>query len=159
MFFYFFSSFFFIPIYFHSFSFFSCVNTCTFFRRLFASYLFPFLLSFPTSYFSCLSSSSVITSTFFLENVTTRRTRASAESSSAGEGENGNDRKNGRRGARDHECANERMPACERGMKGKEEKEERRRVSLSRLFQCSFRRSVIWGRALERLFANSNGGA
>lgn len=81
---------------------FSCVNTSPYF--LFTSFCFFFTVSspfyFPTFFFSCLccfSSSNIITSTFLLENGTTRHTRASAESSSARERENGNDRKNGQR--------------------------------------------------------------
>lgn len=57
-------------------------------------------------------------------------------------------------GARDHECANERMEACERG---KEKKG--RDASVFRLSRCSFRRGIIGGSVLERLFVNSNGGA
>lgn len=87
---------------------FSCVNTSPiFFLHLsfFFTVFSPF--DFPTFFFSCLScfsSSSIITSTFLLENGTTRHTRASAESSSARERENGNDRKNGQRCERSWMC-------------------------------------------------------
>jgi len=56
-------------------------------------------------------------------------------------------------GARDHECANGYVPACERGKKKGGD------ASVSRLSRCSFRHGIIGGRALERLFANSNDGA
>lgn len=56
-------------------------------------------------------------------------------------------------GVRDHECANEHVPACERGKeKGGDG------VGLSTL-PMLFSARYHWGRALERLFANSNGGA
>lgn len=42
-------------------------------------------------------------------------------------------------GVRDHECANEHVPACERG------KEKGGDALVSRLSRCSFRRGIIGG--------------
>ena len=125
--------FFFIIIYFYSFFFLFSVNISIFFLHLFILPLLIFTL-LPTSFFSCFSSSSIITSTFFLENIITRCTRASAANSLAKE------RENGRRDARDHECANERVLEYER----RKEKKRRERL-VSWLSRCSFRWGIIEG--------------
>ena len=112
---------------------------CEYFYFLSTSFYFtsslPFIFTLlPTSFFSCFSSSSIITNTFFLENIITRYTRASAANSLAKE------RENGRRDARDHECANERVLEYER----RKEKKRRERL-VSWLSRCSFRWGIIEG--------------
>lgn len=120
----------------------------TFFSTLFCFFLLLLLFTrLPLSSF-LVSLLRALLPVLSLENVTTRNTRASTVL--RGEKEKMKMTERMGDGARDHECANERVPACERG---KEKKGRRIDLSaLSMLFSARYHR----GRALERLFTNSN---